>query len=435
MRTLFRLLILSLFTTASALVPVDTSFAAGISATGGGTFTTGQQFTVTVTATGDSFDSVQGTISVKGPASVVSFNAGGATWLPGKAPKNGGEFVGITSATNSLLIAKITLKGTEPGSGSVQVSGVKLARSGTLVGTSGSAASFTIQRALTPPSAVKVSSSTHPDQGQAYEATTADLAWTKDSGVLEFAYSFDQAAGTTPPATTTSVNTSASYPNLAIGTYYFHIRARNNDGWGSTSHYKIMVKEPDPKINESLAKPTFSGIDTATTYTTNLDDGTLTGIEITGTSEPGYTLIPTFTPALTVPEGKDLKATVDPQGKWKILLDFPVRSGLYQLTVQGLKDKTLTPVSDPLKFEVSIASQGSVRAITEKDAITPTSAVTPTPTPAANTTSGLRRIAAAVADRGPVQVALFGLAGIALIALAAWGVIVRRRKAKDSVPL
>ncbi|MEX1052148.1 MAG: hypothetical protein WEC83_02035, partial [Patescibacteria group bacterium] len=128
------------------LWPLSALAAGSITASGGGTFTNGSTFTMTVKASGATFDSLQGTISVTGPVSIVSFSAGGATWLPGKTPANNSQFVGITSSTSSLTVATIKLKGTKEGSGKVTVSGVRLAKSGSEVGTGGGSTSLTISR-------------------------------------------------------------------------------------------------------------------------------------------------------------------------------------------------------------------------------------------------------------------------------------------------
>lgn len=125
--------------------------AAGIYPSGTKSSPVGKNFSVTVTASGAEFDSLQGTISVSGAVKVISIAAGGATWLPGKSPSIGGQFVGITSPTRSLRVATVTLQGTKIGKGTLTVSGVKLARNGGYVGSDGGSISFDIVRAPTPP--------------------------------------------------------------------------------------------------------------------------------------------------------------------------------------------------------------------------------------------------------------------------------------------
>ena len=344
------------------------ALAAGISASGGGKYATGQQFTITVRASGTTFDSLQGTISVSGPVQIVSFSGGGATWLPGKAPGNGNQFVGIVNPTSSLTVATIKLKGTKEGSGSVTVSGVKLARSGAYVGSDAGGTSFTIVRAPTPPGTISVKSATHPDQGQAYESTKVELSWDKPAGVTGFSYAFNQEAETVPGTTVTSGDTSATYNDVTIGTHYFHIRALNADGWGPTTHFKVTVKEPDPKVDESLNAPFITSVERGVTFATDVENGTFTGILVKGTGGlADFQVKLAISPPERIPTEAVLSTTPNADGSWQILIDKPVPAGFYSLTAQGQKDKILTPLSPAVKFEVSVADGGKVKVITTAD--------------------------------------------------------------------
>ena len=348
------------------ILPIKTSAAGGIYASGGGSKTVGQTFTVSVTASGATFNALEGTISVDGPVSISSFSAGGATWT--SVPANGVHFVGmVIGGTDSLTVATIKLKATGTGSGSVSVGSVRLANGGADVGSGAGSAGFTIEAAADLPGAVKVSSSSHPDPNGAYEATTIVLSWIKDSGVDAFSYLLDQAEATTPAAKKTDSNTSVTYADKAIGTYYFHIRAHKADGWGGTTHFKINIKEPDAKINELLAKPSDIKIERDASAINNITDGTLSGITISGKTEPGFTANISIDPALTLPEGKTLTAVANSKGEFRLLIDFPLKAGFYKLTIQGQKEKVLTPVSELIKFEVSLKEGGTINIITQDD--------------------------------------------------------------------
>lgn len=350
----------------SLILPV-TALAAGISASGGGKHNTGETFTVTVTASGTTFDSLQGTITVSGPVSIVSFSGGSATWLPGKSPANGNQFVGIVSPTSSLTVASIKLKGTKEGSGSVSVGGVRLARSGSEVGTSGGSTSFTIVRAPTPPGAITVTSATHPDQATAYEATTVTLSWDRPGGATGFSYLINDTADTTPDQKVTSNDQTVSYDNQVIGVHYFHIRAINGDGWGATTHFKITIKEPDAKVDNTLAAATISKVEKTDGFKTDLEAGTVTGILVSGTVPAGYQANLIFDPKDKLPG--DLKLSTDPStdGTWQLILDQPIPAGFYKLTAQGQKDKVLTPLSAVVPVEFSVANGGLVKIISADD--------------------------------------------------------------------
>ena len=402
-------------------LPVKTSAAGGIYATGSGTKTVGQSFTVNVVASGATFNALEGTIAVGGSLSVVSFSAGGATWIT--APANGVHFKGmVAGGTDSLTVASIKLKATAVGSGSVSVSSVRLANGGADVGSGASGASFTIQKAADLPGAVKVTSSSHPDPNTPYEATTIVLSWIKDSGVDAFSYLLDQAEATTPAAKTTDANTSVTYADKAVGTYYFHIRAHKADGWGTTAHFKINIKEPDAKIDATLTKPSDIKIERDANAKNNIDDGTLTGIVISGKTEPGFTANITFDPAPTLPEGKTLTAVADVQGQFRLLIDFPLKAGFYKLTIQGQKEKVLTPISDLLKFEISLKDGGVINMITSDDINQPEKTV------AAVVKSAFLKQEFSVMT---YLIITLGLAILTLIIIEAVRFIKRRRSAAD----
>ena len=357
----FVLLILALIL---LTLPLRSLAAGGVYATGGGNRVVGDSFTVTVTASGATFNALEGTISVSGPVSITSFTPGGATWT--SIPANGVHFIGmVIPATDSLRVATIKLKATGVGNGAVSVSAVRLANAGSEVGTGAGSATFSIAKA--PQLAtITVTSSSYPDQNQAYDATTIQLSWNKPSGVTGFSYLLDQAEKTTPPAKVTDANTSVTYANQAIGTYYFHIRAKNADGWGPTTHFKISIKAPDAKVDQSLPEPKEIKIEKADNFVNNIADGTVSGVKISGIIVPAFTAKIALTPALTVPEGKKLEAVADENGDFSILIDWPIAAGRYKMIVQGQKDLQLTPPTEVI-FEISQAKGGAINILTDAD--------------------------------------------------------------------
>jgi len=350
-------------------VSVPAAFAAGsITPSGGGSFTNGSTFTITVRASGATFDSLQGTISVTGPVSIVSFSPGSATWLPGKSPANNNQFVGIVSATSSLTVATIRLRGTKEGGGKVTVSGVRLAKSGSEVGTGGGSTSFTITRAPTPPGGVAVSSSSHPNPEESYEATTLIVTWEPPSnGASGYSYVLDQAAETIPPETILTTGTTATIEGLKVGTHYFHIRAKNNDGWGGVAHFRVNIR---PAVDNSLPTPVITEISTVSDYQNDIESGTLTGIIFKGTGASDHTMNLTFTPELGLPKEPPEKyaaPVVDLQGNWQFSITDPVKAGFYKLVAQAQKEGTVSPPSETILFEVSVAEGGKIRRITSGD--------------------------------------------------------------------
>jgi len=398
------------------ILPVLPAYAAGsITPSGGGKYTNGSTFTITVRASGATFDSLQGIISVTGPVSIVSFAAGGATWLPGKAPANNSQFVGITSATSSLTVATIRLKGTKEGSGKVTVSGVRLAKSGAEVGTSGGSTSFTITRAPTPPGGVTVSSPTHPNPEESYEATAAQFVWeAPPNGATGYSFLLDQEPETVPPEAVTSGETTATYEDLTVGTYYFHIRAANSDGWSAPTHFKINIK---PSVDSSLATPVILEITADEDRANSIEQGTLSGISIKGTGPAGFAINLNFQPSLALPAETDppdkyAAPTVSADGQWGFKITDPIKAGFYKLVAQAQKEGTVSPESSPTYFEVSVAEGGKVRIITASDETQ------------AYKQAEAARVAAAAAKK---RTALAASAAVALIVLLGLGYLILRK--------
>jgi len=379
MKKLLARLAASLLLLASFAVPATSLADGGIFASGGGSHRVGDSFTVTVAASGATFNALEGTINVSGPVSITSFSYNTSSSIYWQStPKNGSQFDGVLtgSTATSLTVATITLRATGTGSGAVSVGGVRLINNGNVVGSSGGSASYSIQRALDLPGSVSVSSSSHPDQSQAYEATTIQLSWNKDSGVDGFGYTLDQSSGTDAPQAVTSANTSASYEK-GIGTYYFHIRAHDGDGWGPTSTFKVTIKEPGPKVSDTLAKPVLTSVSTAPDFKADVSGGKVTGIVFSGTGTPGYTMNFSFSPSLSIPT----TASIDASGHFTHIVEAPVAAGFYSVTIQSQKDKTLSPQSDTYRFEVSVMKGGSVGLVSTSASPTPTPKPSATPKP------------------------------------------------------
>lgn len=363
-------LLICLLTVFAVLIIPKVTLAAGISVSGGALKYAGDESNVTITASGATFNAFSGTISASGSVKVTACTPGDALWVT--KPSGTGSFAGaLTSATTSFRIATCHIKASTTGSGSISVSGVQLANKGPIVGTDSGSQSFSPIRKPTPPGAITVTSTSHPDQNTSYEVTTIVLSWDKPTGVTNYSYLLDQTAGTIPPATATNANTTASYDNEAVGTYYFHIRALNGDGWGDATHFKITIKEPDPKIHDDIAKPQNITITKNTDFKNDIESGTVTGFTISGLTLPNYMANIIFSPTITPPEGKLLSVKADANGSFSFIADFPFKAGNYSLTIQGQDNKTLTPISDPIHFEISQRLGGAINILTAADTNTP----------------------------------------------------------------
>jgi PKD repeat protein len=99
---------------------------------------------------------------------------------------------------------------------------------------------------ITPPPAPLISSSTHPNQYLSYCNQNPTFTWTipiDDSGIDCYSYILDNSPATIPDGI---CDTSGTIYNTLVpvgdGTWYFHVRAKDNAGnWGPASHYQIII--------------------------------------------------------------------------------------------------------------------------------------------------------------------------------------------------
>lgn len=96
------------------------------------------------------------------------------------------------------------------------------------------------------PGAPTITSPTHPEQALWYSNSSPTFEWTSEDGVIGYSFSFDNQEGAAPDTTQDGTDTSTSYTSNADGIWYFHVRARKEDGWGPSGHYKVQIDATPP---------------------------------------------------------------------------------------------------------------------------------------------------------------------------------------------
>ncbi|MFC1687063.1 carboxypeptidase regulatory-like domain-containing protein [Patescibacteria group bacterium] len=237
-----------------------------------GSRTVGDSFSVTVSVNTDgvAINASDGTISfptdileVTGVSKAGTFslwtsepsysNASGSVSYSGGLPTPG-----YTGAGGGIIT--ITFRGKAEGTATVSISsGSVLANDGlgTNVLSSRGSGTYTIlppgedpdpdpEPDLDLPSAPTITSPTHPEQSLWYSNAGPSFEWTSEDGVTGYSFSFDSEGGTTPDTTQDGTDTSTSYSDNADGIWYFHVRARNEDGWGPAGHFKVQIDTTPP---------------------------------------------------------------------------------------------------------------------------------------------------------------------------------------------
>ena len=98
------------------------------------------------------------------------------------------------------------------------------------------------------PSTPVVSSNTHPDENQWYNAKTLQLSWPLPSGVTGVSYALYSTSNFALPSTSKGVLSSVSYDLTAYreGTWYFYAKFQNANGWGPTTMRRVHIDVTPP---------------------------------------------------------------------------------------------------------------------------------------------------------------------------------------------
>lgn len=152
----------------------------------------------------------------------------------------------------------------------------------------------------TAPGAPSTSSTSHPSTSTWYGLDDVAVAWagTDPTGVGAYSWIRDTTSTTTPDTTSEGTGTSTTLANLADGTHWFHVRARDGAGnWGTTAHRRLRIDDtapgaitvsstshPDPNL--WVANRTISASWTAATDVTSGVAGYAVAVNQTATTTP-----------------------------------------------------------------------------------------------------------------------------------------------------
>jgi hypothetical protein len=96
------------------------------------------------------------------------------------------------------------------------------------------------------PEAPQISSSTHPNENKWYSNNSPVFVWNLPPGVTGASLLFDSKATTDPGLWSDGLMESKKYENIKDGAWYFHIKFRNQYGWGPIIHRKVLIDTVPP---------------------------------------------------------------------------------------------------------------------------------------------------------------------------------------------
>jgi hypothetical protein len=159
--------------------------------------------------------------------------------------------------TSAGLVSTVTFRAITPGETSVVfLENSKVLRNdphGTNILTSLGRGSYNL--VIPPPEGPEVFSSTHPDQNKWYKNNNPTFSWEKTEGVTDFSYSFDEDPTGVPDNISEGGHNSISFNKVKDGFWYFHVKAKEGEVWGGTSHYLVRIDSTPPAIFKPTVDP------------------------------------------------------------------------------------------------------------------------------------------------------------------------------------
>lgn len=123
----------------------------------------------------------------------------------------------------------------------------------------------------------KISSPTHPDSNKWYNNSDPVFKWDLPAGALAVKIQYDKNPNSDPSVVYNTPISQKQLNGLSDGTYYFHLRIKNKNGWGAASHFKFNVDTTPPNDFSVKMAHAYDVNDPRPIITFNTTDG-LSGI-------------------------------------------------------------------------------------------------------------------------------------------------------------
>lgn len=101
--------------------------------------------------------------------------------------------------------------------------------------------------AISQPTLIAISSTTHPDQGKWYSNINPEFKWELPDGIDAVSYLITDNPTSNPGAIPDGLVAGVKFNNIENGVNYFHLRFRENGAWGPISHFKFQVDSKPPQ--------------------------------------------------------------------------------------------------------------------------------------------------------------------------------------------
>ncbi len=92
----------------------------------------------------------------------------------------------------------------------------------------------------------EIISITHPDQQKWYKNKDAQFEWKLPNGVTGVSYLLNDSPNSNPGNISDGLEEAKEFLDIKDGVYYFHIKFKDSQGWGTIAHYRIQVDNSPP---------------------------------------------------------------------------------------------------------------------------------------------------------------------------------------------
>jgi len=101
----------------------------------------------------------------------------------------------------------------------------------------------------------EIFSETHPDQNRWYKNNSPVFSWEEIKGAEGYSYELNDDPYGEPNNNIDTKSTFVSFKEVEDGIKYFHLKAKKDEVWGGTSHFKIKIDKTPPQEFEPYLEP------------------------------------------------------------------------------------------------------------------------------------------------------------------------------------
>lgn len=91
-----------------------------------------------------------------------------------------------------------------------------------------------------------ITSPTHPDENIWYNENDIKFSWKLPDMAKAISFSFNKEPSAEPKDEITDLITEKEFNKTGDGVWYFHIKFKDNNKWGDTTHYRVMIDSTPP---------------------------------------------------------------------------------------------------------------------------------------------------------------------------------------------